>query len=294
MQSDAMQATDTTKSQPPATAGPGGGRIGWRRFLRFSLRGLLLLVLLVSVWLGWQVNRAHKQRRAIAKIQELGGSVIFDYQVIESRYHESALHWNPKNEPAAAPWLRDLVGEEYFREVIAVDLDETPTRDEDLWILDDLPRVEFLWLGKTQVTDHALERIAYALPELKGLGCFEAKLSDQGLAPLGVLRNLHQLNLWNVPIGDDGIRHLAPLAKMRQLTLDGTLVSDKGLVHLANMHEIDEWLGLYGTQVTDDGLKHLAHMKKARNINLLKSRVSGKGGTWLSEQLPKCHVSFEW
>jgi hypothetical protein len=288
-----MEWTDEITSQPPPTAGNSSSRTGWRRFLRFSLRGLLLLVLLISVWLGLQVNRAHKQRRAIAKIQELGGSVVFDYQVVDS-VDKPVLSWDPKKEPSASKWLRDLVGEEYFRNVVAIDLSKTPTGDEDLWILNDLPQIDCLWLYRTQVTDRAIESIARYCPELKGLGFEQASLTDKGIAPLGTLRNLEQLILWNVPIGDDGIRHLAPLTKMRQLILDGTQLSDAGLVHLAGMHEIDEWLGLHGTRITDEGLKHLAHLKKARNINLLKTRVTGKGGTWLSKQLPNCNVSYDW
>jgi len=31
----------------------------WRRFLRFSVRGLIVLVLLVGVWLGW-ISRYNK------------------------------------------------------------------------------------------------------------------------------------------------------------------------------------------------------------------------------------------
>ena len=47
-----------------------------RRWLRFSLRTLLILTALVAVWLGVQVNRAQKQRAAVAAIQEAGGFVM--------------------------------------------------------------------------------------------------------------------------------------------------------------------------------------------------------------------------
>ena len=46
-----------------------------RRWFQYSLRTLLVLVTVLCVWLGVTVNRARKQREAVAAIQELGGTV---------------------------------------------------------------------------------------------------------------------------------------------------------------------------------------------------------------------------
>jgi hypothetical protein len=283
-----MESTDTT--QHSASAGLVSSRTGWRRLLRFSLRGLLLLVLVVSVWLGWQVHRAHKQRRAIARIQELGGSVHFDYQIDPDP--SSALVVDTRKQPWASQWLRDIVGDEYFRQIVAVNLTRTRVHDDDLWILGDLPYVEHLYIHETQITDAGLSQIARLVPQLKWLGLGKTLVTDDGLAALKELRRLENLHLWQTAIGDKGMKHLESLTTIRSLSLDRTLVGDAGLAHLAKMQDFDEWLGLVGTQITDDGLRHLAHLKKARNINLLKTPVSPKGGAWLSKQLPKCNVSY--
>ena len=42
----------------------------WRRFLRFSVRGLIVLVLVIGVWLGWLVRSARIQREAVAAIRK--------------------------------------------------------------------------------------------------------------------------------------------------------------------------------------------------------------------------------
>jgi hypothetical protein len=47
----------------------------WRRFLRFSVRGLIVLVLVVGAGLGWIVHPAHVQRDAVAAITMAGGLV---------------------------------------------------------------------------------------------------------------------------------------------------------------------------------------------------------------------------
>ena len=52
------------------------------RWFRFSLRTLLLLIAVLCVWLGIQVNAARRQREAVAAIQSAGGSVVYDYEIV--------------------------------------------------------------------------------------------------------------------------------------------------------------------------------------------------------------------
>jgi hypothetical protein len=52
----------------------------WRRFLRFSVRGLIVIVIVVGVALGWIVREAHIQRDAVAAIEKAGGSVRYDWE----------------------------------------------------------------------------------------------------------------------------------------------------------------------------------------------------------------------
>jgi hypothetical protein len=43
-----------------------------RHRLKLSLRAMMLVILLVGTWLGWQVNRAREQREAVAAVRRLG------------------------------------------------------------------------------------------------------------------------------------------------------------------------------------------------------------------------------
>ena len=52
----------------------------WRRYLRFSVRGLIVLVLVIGGWLGWIVRSARIQRDAVAAIQNAGGVVMYDWE----------------------------------------------------------------------------------------------------------------------------------------------------------------------------------------------------------------------
>jgi hypothetical protein len=51
----------------------------WRRILRFSARGLIVIVLMAGVWLGWIVESARTQRETVAAIKSAGGAVCYDW-----------------------------------------------------------------------------------------------------------------------------------------------------------------------------------------------------------------------
>jgi hypothetical protein len=50
------------------------------RFVRFSMRALIGLVLLIGVGLGSVVRSAHLQRDTVAEIDKAGGSVTYDWK----------------------------------------------------------------------------------------------------------------------------------------------------------------------------------------------------------------------
>jgi hypothetical protein len=52
------------------------------RWFRFSLRTLLLVIAVLCVWLGIQVNAARRQKEAVAAIQKAGGEINFDFQCV--------------------------------------------------------------------------------------------------------------------------------------------------------------------------------------------------------------------
>ena len=48
-----------------------------RQLLRFSIRTLLLFTAVIACWLGWQVDKAHRQQAAVAAIEAAGGSAYY-------------------------------------------------------------------------------------------------------------------------------------------------------------------------------------------------------------------------
>ena len=85
----------------------------WRRFLRFSVRGLIVLVLVIGGGLGWIVRSARIQREAVAAIVNAGGGVLYDWEWSNGKSI-------PGGKPRAPRWIVDLIGVDYFGHVTEV------------------------------------------------------------------------------------------------------------------------------------------------------------------------------
>ena len=56
-----------------------------RRRLRISLRTTMLVIVVVAIWLSWNVNRAREQHEAVAAVQKYGGWVHYDYEFVNGK-----------------------------------------------------------------------------------------------------------------------------------------------------------------------------------------------------------------
>ncbi len=103
-------------------------RLAYRRRFQYSLRTLLVVVTLFAIpcsWLAVKIRQAKRQQEAVAAIQKLGGSVIYDWPA----------GWKPARNvkpPPGPVWLRNLLGVDLFQTVNTVDLSGTQVADEDI------------------------------------------------------------------------------------------------------------------------------------------------------------------
>lgn len=105
-----------------------------RRWLQFSLRSFLVALTIGCIWLGWNVERASKQRKAVEAVEAIGGIVLYDWQPSidswetlpeQSKYSR----WGASPgyrlvpdgaKPSARAWLRNLLGEHLFQNATSV------------------------------------------------------------------------------------------------------------------------------------------------------------------------------
>jgi len=207
------------------------------RWFQYSLSTLLLAVLLVSIGMSWvavRMQRARREREAVAAIVKLGGQVRYDYQVPQSG--------NPL--PGAGPpgpaWLRKLLGENFFVTVVGVHLENSSCTDADLEYLAVLTQLRSLELDGTRVTDAGLERLT------------------------GLTR-LQELGLDGTLVTGAGLKHIEGLTQLQLLDLGGTRVTDAGLEHLKGLTQL-QTLDLSQTEVTVAAWKHVKGLTRLRRL----------------------------
>jgi hypothetical protein len=173
----------------------------WRRFLRTSVRGLIVFILLVAAWLSWVVQNARIQRHAVAAIARVGGTVYYDWQWKNGTYLSKGQLWAPR-------WLVDLIGVDYFGHVTFV-LVTVPPDEVDLVMsqLGCLTQLEQLGLSHSPVGDVRLARLK-GLTKIKYLDLSSTRVTDDGLVNLASLRNLSTLLLRRTYVTDVGVRKL--------------------------------------------------------------------------------------
>src|SRR5262245_58642988 len=85
----------------------------WRRWLRLSVRALMVLVLITGGGLGWMLHRARVQRDAVAVLQRAGGQVTYDWEWANGMPV-------PYETPLWPRWLVDAIGIDCLSHVIRV------------------------------------------------------------------------------------------------------------------------------------------------------------------------------
>jgi hypothetical protein len=231
---------------------------------QFSLRSLLLLTVAVAAAFAWLAH----EKREVEEIDKMPGVMEYDFQVDASRKGRKAI-------PAGPPWLRRILGDHFFAEVIDLDLSGTQVTDAGLEHLKGLTQLWRLSLNGTEVTDVGLEHLK-GLMQLQGLYLTRTKVTDAGLEHLKGLTQLRVLRLSGTQVADAGLEHLKGLTQLERLDLSGTRVSGAGLEHLKGLTQL--WrLSLDGTEVTDAGLEHLKGLTQLSELNLGGTNVTNAG-----------------
>jgi hypothetical protein len=132
-----------------------------RRWFRFSLRTLMVVVLLLSLPLGWLAMRmaqAERQRRAVEAIREAGGEVYY--------LHKKGVMATPIVRLRMS--LAELVGWNLIWDVLEVDLSSAASiSDDTLEHVRGLSELEMLYVRRKQLSEKDIEAIQQALPNCK-------------------------------------------------------------------------------------------------------------------------------
>ena len=254
----------------------------WRRFLRFSVRRMVVVVLLIGVLLGWiarVVRTAQAQRDAVTAIQKSGGSVCYDWEWRNQAQIEGGKPWAPE-------LLVDVFGADYFGHVTVVYL--LDASDRELLQLESLVQIQWLVIVDPHITDASLVHLK-PLTRLRSLTLRGEKVTDAEIDQLKGLTNLEWLDLGDTQVTDAGLSDLEGLTKLSVLSLMNAQVTDDGLVRLRGLTNLTELI-LLNTKVTDAGLTHLKGLTNLSKLHLGETQVTEAGVNELKQALPRLTV----
>jgi hypothetical protein len=186
------------------------------------LVGILTLFIATAAFFGWRaslVRRVDKQEAILRSIAQRGGLFSLDTDFID------APNYGPPQ------WLRSLVGERYFSNIISINL------------------------GATDLTDDNLQQFA-TLKHLQSLGVWCTHTSDAGLQTVARLKELETLDISQTDITDAGLRQVSQFSNIRVLVVGGERITDQGLEHLKRMSKLN-MLCVVGNHFSSDAKKGL-------------------------------------
>jgi hypothetical protein len=201
------------------------------------------------VWLGLLANSARRQQAAVAELARLGAVARYDRQVEDL--------WAPA-------WLRNFVGDDYFRNVVGVQLHgRTDNR-----------RMRPLASAELEAAVATMQR----LPRLNNIYFAHTGITDDDLARLAPLANqieeLYFNEGWHPNLNGAGLKHLAPWPRLRSLAMPCGRNNPAALGHLAAFPALTD-LTWRGTEMDDDDFAALARCKKLERLRLFLCGFNG-------------------
>jgi hypothetical protein len=141
------------------------------------------------------------------------------------------------------------------------------------------------------------------LADLEELNLAGTQITDEGLSSLAGLAQLKVLVLENTNVSDAGLQHLSGLTNLRRLYLDNNRISpdrtverkvritDLGLVHLKGLTKLEQLL-LRGTEISDAGLLQLTGLSNLKYVALGRTAVTPDGVDVLKAAIPNLEFSL--
>jgi hypothetical protein len=250
-----------------------------RRWFRYSLQTLLLIITALCVWLGFKVEAARKQREAVAALQKLcsGVTIKYDYEPLLSSLVA------PPQSPEPH-WLVKYVGIDFLHDVTALyahpGLQPNPPADV-----------------------RAIFPILAEFRHLRLLNIIGGTFQDDDFRHLANTRDLEILFLNQNSISGEGLRHLSELKKLRQLILVSNPITDQGIeaaANLTNLQELQIGIGHGGpreseelARITDRCIESLVKVSNLKRMHFEETNISADAVARLQKALPNCSIFYD-
>jgi hypothetical protein len=181
--------------------------VDWiRRTARRPLFAWILTPCIAAgAFFGWRatlVRHVNEQVALMQSILQQGGRFSLDTEFVDP----------PNYGPPQ--WLRSLIGERYFSNIVSINL------------------------GATEISDDAVRQFT-TLKHLQSLAVWRTHTTDTGLALVVRLKELEILDISQTDVTDEGLKQLAQLANIQSLVVGGDRLTDQGLENLKRMSKLN-------------------------------------------------------
>ena len=271
----------------------------WRRRLRtrlfqYTLRELLLLMLLTACVLSWW------QMHHLRRIRE---------QKFVNRYHNdtypSIWHSNPSiwySEYKGPRILAKLFGTAllsdfwYVTEYDRVLIQDKEEFKESLFCLKDFPDLEKIRYNSDEdkeylVENELLQHIS-TLKNIEELVIPNSKITNSGMEIISHFSKLKILNLCGNTITSRGVRCLKLTPSLEELNLWNTNIDDAAAETLESLKNLYD-LNVAETNLTDNAVPHLGRLSQLQMLDISGTKISEKGYKELKSKLPNCTIFYE-
>lgn len=163
--------------------------------------------------------------------------------------------------------------------VIEADFRGLTIDDSALEHLAGLRRVKSVLLNETGVTDAGMATVG-KIATLQNVDLRGCTISNAGLEPLVALSQLKALRLSGesgaTSVDDDGMVHVAKMKNLKALLLDFLWISEVGLEQLAGLDKLEE-LYLAKTLVGDDALATMSQFPRLKKLRISQCQFENEG-----------------
>lgn len=269
-------------------------KIPKRRWLRFGIRSLMLLVLVISLPMGLIGRDLYRYRIEQAIVLELQTAGC---EVHTSRFGVMPFTQDDVVEIPEFSWrqriLVNIFGEGFYRRPYFVQVkqcDVAPllqplAKLETLQFLtfdqsdftnasgepiSKMKRLTYLHLEEANIEARLLQQFAH-LPYLIELSLSQMKLSDAHLEALTVSKSIEDLRLFDVSISKRGFHHLSQIRCVKRLNITvPNEITEQGLCLLAS-HQTLEELILIHAPIDDQCLHAFSQISTLRELDITGS-----------------------
>jgi hypothetical protein len=263
-----------------------------RRRLQFSLRGLLIAMVVlgpIAGWVGSRVQRSMAQRLAVARLQRAGADVTLSVVGPPAWRRWLGDGWFERVDTVAFRQSRctdaDLANLARLVGLRVLEVDSPAVTDAALAYLRGQSQLEALWVAGTQITSGGLASLE-VLERLEILGLDSAQLNERTAEWMAAQPRLAAVEIRGAGLSPAQVERLSQLRGLRSLLLTNGAATDELAPALAKLTSVEVLFLLQSPQISDRGLAPLADLPNLRHLALDGTSTTEEGVRRLQERAP--------